>query len=155
VTPAEMVDVAESELLADRVVEVDHGLPQGEDAPITIDEAKVNAPQLEDWIARLDAIVNGITGAANDVGMPIANALLPANFAIASYRASLLPLLGDESEAVLQGGTATMARLPLDFTPEDVLLKVDDPHVAAISAGTLAHKPNSTNHAANTAPRHE
>ncbi|MBB3214430.1 uncharacterized protein with PIN domain [Herbaspirillum sp. Sphag1AN] len=155
VTPAEMVDVAESELLADRVVEVDHGLPQGEDAPITIDEAKVNAPQLEDWIARLDAIVNGITGAANDVGMPIANALLPANFAIASYRASLLPLLGDESEAVLQGGTATMARLPLDFTPEDVLLKVDDPHVAAISAGTLAHKPNSTNQVANTAPRHE
>lgn len=152
VTPAEMVDVAESELLADRVAEVDHGLPLGEDAPITLDQAKVNAPQLDDWIARLDAIVNGIaaTDAHAEKGMPIAQALLPANFAIASYRASLLPLLGDESEAVLQGGTASMARLPLDFTPEDVLLKLDDPHVAAISGGTLAHQPNSTHYAANT-----
>jgi hypothetical protein len=64
--------------------------------------------------------------------------LLPADFAIASYRASLLPLIGDESEAALQGGTATMARLPLKFSPQDEMVKLDDPHVAAVSLATLS-----------------
>ncbi|MGE5622130.1 MAG: hypothetical protein ACM3WS_03115, partial [Bacillota bacterium] len=64
--------------------------------------------------------------------------LLPADFAIASYRASLLPLIGDESEAALQGGTASMARLPLVFAPQDEMIKLADPHVAAMSLATLA-----------------
>jgi hypothetical protein len=131
ITPAEMIDVAEAELLADRLPEQENSLPQGEDAPVAVNEAKLNTQQLDDWIARLDQI------ATAPATMAIQQALLPASFAIASYRASLLPLLGDESEAVLQGGTALMARLPLTFTPQDVLLPVDDPHVAAISAGTL------------------
>ncbi|MDP5008254.1 MAG: hypothetical protein NWQ13_04530, partial [Glaciimonas sp.] len=49
----------------------------------------------------------------------------------------LLALLGDESEAALQGGTATMARLPLVFTTGDGMVKLKDEHVAAISVGTL------------------
>jgi len=136
ITPAEMVDVAESELLLDRVATVESGLPQGEDAPLAVNEAKTNSVQLTDWIARLDQIVAG-----SDQAISIQQAVLPASFAIASYRASLLPLLGDESEAVLQGGTATMARLPLEFTVQDVLIDLDDPHVAAISAGTLTPSP--------------
>jgi hypothetical protein len=132
ITPAEMIDVAEAELLADRLPEQENSLPPGEDAPVAVNQAKQNSQQLDDWIARLDQI------AAAPASMAVQQALLPASFAIASYRASLLPLLGDESEAVLQGGTALMARLPLMFTPQDVLLPVDDPHVAAISAGTLA-----------------
>ena len=39
------------------------------------------------------------------------DSLLPASFAVASYRASMLPLLGDVSEASLQGSTAELARL--------------------------------------------
>jgi len=132
ITPAEMVDVAEAELLQDRVATVASSLPQGEDAPLAINESKGNSAQLDDWISRLDQIVSGIQSAQS-----IQQAVLPASFAIASYRASLLPLLGDESEAVLQGGTATMARLPLEFTTQDELIALDDPHVAAISAGTL------------------
>jgi hypothetical protein len=46
-------------------------------------------------------------------------------------------LLGDESEAALQGGTAAMARLPLVFTPEDALVQVNDGHVAAMSQARL------------------
>ena len=40
------------------------------------------------------------------------------SFAVASYRASLLPLLGDAAEASLQGATAQLARLPITFTPD-------------------------------------
>jgi hypothetical protein len=65
---------------------------------------------------------------------------LPASFAIASYRASLLPLLGDESESALQGGTATMARLPLVFTPGHGMVLLDDQHVSAISIASLSQK---------------
>ena len=133
ITPAEMVDVAEAELLADRIVALEHGLPPGEDAPLTLNQGQRNAPQLDAWIARLDEMVSGVGD-----GLPIRQALLPASFAIASYRASLLPLLGDESEGVLQGGTATMTRLPLEFTPQDVLVAINDGQVAAISAGTLS-----------------
>ena len=71
---------------------------------------------------------------------PVQDTLLPASFAVASYRASLLPLLGDESESVLQGGTATMARLPLVFTPSDGMVTLADPQVAAMSSATLARQ---------------
>jgi hypothetical protein len=75
--------------------------------------------------------------AAGTASAQVHDTLLPAPFAVASYRASMLPLLGDESEAALQGGTATMARLPLEFTPQDDMLQLQDPHVAAISVATL------------------
>lgn len=132
VTPAEMIDVAENELLADRVAAVDASLPTGEDAPVSQSQSVGMPAELGAWLDRLTDIA-----AAPPKSMKIEQALLPASFAIASYRASLLPLLGDESEAVLQGGTATMARLPLEFTPEDRLQKLKDPYVAAISFGAL------------------
>ena len=133
ITPAEMIDVAEAELMSDRVPDVDSSLPTGEDAPITLNETVAHSPELAAWLSRLDDIV-----AAPEQELSVAQAILPANFAIASYRASLLPLLGDESEAVLQGGTATMARMPLEFTPEDAMLPVNDAQIAAISVGTLS-----------------
>jgi hypothetical protein len=57
---------------------------------------------------------------------------------VASYRASLLPLLGDAAEASLQGATAELARLPVQFTSEDEMVEVDDPQVAAMSRATLS-----------------
>jgi hypothetical protein len=50
----------------------------------------------------------------------------------------LLPLLGDASEASLQGATAQLARLPITFTPTDDMVELDDPHVRAISIATLS-----------------
>ncbi|HCY64351.1 MAG TPA: hypothetical protein DHV59_16305 [Oxalobacteraceae bacterium] len=133
ITPSEMIDVAETELLADKHSTPVFALPAGENANVTESQAASTSLELNDWLNRLTSFV--ATGA---VSGPVHDTLLPAPFAVASYRASMLPLLGDESEAALQGGTASMARLPLEFTPQDDMLKLQDPHVAAISVATLA-----------------
>lgn len=132
ITPSEMIDVAETELLADKSRNENFALPEGQSVHITQSEAATMPAELEDWLNRLTDLA-----AAPDAPAKVHETLLPAPFSVASYRASLLPLLGDESEAALQGGTATMARLPLEFTPKDGMVKLKDPHVAAISVATL------------------
>jgi len=134
-TPSEMIDVAETELLADRINAAGSVLPDGEDAPVSHSEAAVTPVELDAWLSRLAAFA-----APALTNTPVQDTLLPASFAVASYRASLLPLLGDESESVLQGGTATMARLPLVFTPSDDMVTLADPQVAAMSSATLARQ---------------
>ncbi len=132
ITPSEMIDVAETELLADKHAAPAFELPAGENAAVTASQTAAISLELNSWLDRLTAVA--ATGEASSL---VHDALLPAPFAVASYRASLLPLLGDESEAALQGGTATMARLPLEFTPQDDMIKLKDPHVAGISVATL------------------
>ena len=132
ITPSEMIDVAETELLSDRNKVENFALPAGENAHISQSEIAAMPVELETWLTRLSSFA-----ASADTPTEAHETLLPAHFAVASYRASLLPLLGDESEAALQGGTATMARLPLEFIPRDGMVKLKDPHVAAISAATL------------------
>jgi len=138
ITPSEMIDVAEAELFADRNSGVDTALPTGEDAHIAESEASTMPAALEAWLTRLSSFA-----ASADASAEVHRTLLPAPFAVASYRASLLPLLGDESEAALQGGTATMARLPLEFTPQDGMVPLKDSQVAAMSRATLAPKPDN------------
>jgi hypothetical protein len=132
ITPSEMIDVAEAELFADRNKPVDSALPAGENAHASQSEASTMPAELDAWLTRLSDF------AAADRSTDVHQTLLPAGFAVASYRASLLPLLGDESEAALQGGTATMARLPLEFVPQDEMLRLKDAEVAAVSRATLA-----------------
>ena len=141
-TPAEMIDVAETELLAERSSVVNSGLPTGQDAPTTISDGPAMQLELDDWLARLSAFANIDTfpsiAEEGPTSVPIQDSLLPASFAVASYRASMLPLLGDTSEASLQGATAQLARLPISFTPTDAMVQLDDPHVAAMSVATLS-----------------
>ncbi len=142
-TPAEMIDVAETELLAERnAVAGPAGLPAGQDAPLTVNDAPAIQAELDDWLARLSDFANlGNFPSFSEHGpktIPIQDSLLPASFAVASYRASLLPLLGDAAEASLQGATAQLARLPVSFHPTDAMLQLNDPHVAAISIATLS-----------------
>lgn len=142
-TPAEMIDVAETELLAERhAAAVAAGLPAGQDAPLTVNETTAIQVELDDWLARLADFANiGNFPSLQEEGpksVPIQDSLLPASFAVASYRASLLPLLGDAAEASLQGATAKLARLPITFEPSDAMVQLDDPHVAAISIATLS-----------------
>ena len=142
-TPAEMIDVAETELLAERSATVGPaGLPEGQDAPLTINDAPAIQVELDDWLARLSDFANlGNFPSFSEEGpktIPIQDSLLPASFAVASYRASMLPLLGDAAEASLQGATAQLARLPVTFNPTDEMVQLDDPHVAAISIATLS-----------------
>ena len=143
VTPAEMIDVAETELLQERhAALVQAGLPAGQDAPLTVNDTAPLQAELDDWLARLADFAHlGNFPSFSEDGpktVPIQDALLPASFAIASYRASMLPLLGDAAEASLQGATAQLARLPVTFTPTDDMVKLNDPHVAAMSIATLS-----------------
>ncbi|HVK94735.1 MAG TPA: hypothetical protein VM571_08405 [Noviherbaspirillum sp.] len=138
ITPSEMIDVAETEIFADRSAPADSALPTGENANVTQSEAATMPVELDNWLTRLSSFAT-----ATEVSTKAHDTLLPASFAVASYRASLLPLLGDESEAALQGGTATMARLPLEFVPKEGMVKLKDPHVAAISVATLSPKPEN------------
>jgi hypothetical protein len=143
ITPAEMIDVAETELLTERnAVLAQAGLPEGQDAPLTVNEAPAMQAELDDWLARLADFANlGNFPSFQEHGpksVPIQDSLLPASFAIASYRASMLPLLGDPDEASLQGATAQLARLPVKFTPTDDMVQLNDPHVAAMSIATLS-----------------
>ena len=143
VTPAEMIDVAETELLSDRQGGVvAEGLPAGQDAPLTVNDAPAIQAELDDWLARLSDFANlGNFPSFLEAGpttVPIQDSLLPASFAVASYRASLLPLLGDASEASLQGATAQLARLPITFRATDEMVQLNDPHVAAMSIATLS-----------------
>jgi hypothetical protein len=137
-TPAEMIDVAETELLSERAAALQGGLPSGEDAPTTVSEAGPLQLELDDLLTRLADFASVAAESAAAAPLPIQHALLPASFAVASYRASMLPLLGDAAEASLQGATAKLARLPLAFTPTDAMLKLNDPHVAAMSIAHLS-----------------
>ena len=151
VTPAEMIDVAETELLAERQAALGQaGLPQGQDAPTTVNDAPAMQLELDDWLARLSDFANlgGFPSFADEgpKSVPIQDSLLPASFAVASYRASMLPLLGDIAEASLQGATAELARLPIRFSASDEMVKLNDPHVAAMSVATLSIVPESPEH---------
>ena len=142
-TPAEMIDVAETELLAERVIVAGpKGLPSGEDAPLTLNDNPAMQAELNDWINKLADFANlGNFPEFSETGprkVQLHESLLPAGFALASYRASLLPLLGDASEASLQGATAELARLPIKFEPTDDMVQLDDPEVAAMSFATLS-----------------
>ncbi|WP_426115470.1 hypothetical protein [Massilia sp. PWRC2] len=141
-TPAEMIDVAETELLSERAAAVGPGgLPAGQDAPLTVNDAPAMQVELDDWLARLSDFANlGNFPSFSDAApssVPVQDSLLPASFAIASYRASLLPLLGDAAEASLQGATAQLARLPIEFAAQDAMVTLSDPHVAAMSVASL------------------
>src|SRR5450830_2073837 len=142
ITPAEMIDVAETELLTERAVTAVGGLPSGTDAPTTINDTPAMAKELDDWLARLSdfATVNNFPSIAAESPrqIPAHESLLPASFAVASYRASLLPLLGDASEASLQGATAELARLPISFNPSDTMVQLADLEVAAMTLASLS-----------------
>ena len=131
ITPSEMIDVAESELLAHRVSAVGGALPEGENAPEIAKDDSDALLELDHWLALLS------NTKPTDKPTPLQEVLLPASFAIASYRASLLPLLGDVNESALQGATASLARLPLEFKSKDKMQKVHAEHVAAMSIASL------------------
>lgn len=133
ITPSEMIDVAETELLSDRKNTAEAALPAGENAHVAQSDANVMPAELSAWLSHLSSFAATVSEPAK-----VHDTLLPADFAVASYRASLLSLIGDESEAALQGGTADMARLPLAFASQDKLVRLKDPHVAAMSLATLS-----------------
>jgi hypothetical protein len=142
-TPAEMIDVAETELMTDRPDNtIANGLPTGQDAPTTVSDGPAMQQELDDWLARLSDFAS-LGKARSQPGqepsaVPVQDSLLPASFAVASYRASLLPLLGDVDEGRLQGATAALARLPMRLTLSDEMVALPDLEVAAMSLASLS-----------------
>lgn len=147
-TPSEMIDVAESELLAARHPHVGAILPAGENAAALLDQGGDRLLELDHWLAALDQLSNQSSATTS---APLHQVLLPASFAIASYRASLLPLLGDSNESALQGATAAMARLPLHFTSKDKMQRINDGQVAAMSVASLERHLDQANPSKQTA----
>ena len=142
ITPAEMIDVAETELMTERANNNGlNGLPAGQDAPTTINDSPAMQKELDDWLSRLSdfAQLNNFPSVAEESPreVKVHEALLPASFALASYRASMLPLLGDEAEASMQGTTADLARLPVRFSPQDEMVQLPDLEIAAMSLAAL------------------
>ncbi len=135
ITPSEMIDVAESELLLTRVSAVGGALPAGENAPEIAKDDSDALLELDHWLGLLS------NASPADKPIPLQEILLPASFAIASYRASLLPLLGDINESALLGATAALARLPLIFHSKDKMQRVSSGHVAAMSIASLGFDP--------------
>ncbi|HEX7643812.1 MAG TPA: hypothetical protein VF472_16525 [Burkholderiaceae bacterium] len=133
ITPAEMVDVAEAELLSPPKPSIADLLPSGQDAPLAQEETSAMMLELDDWLDRLATF----KPAEGETAAPVQHVLLPGSFAVASYRASMLPLLGDPNESALQGATAKLARLPVEFETHDEMTRLDDPHVAAITRAVL------------------
>ncbi|BBB65488.1 hypothetical protein UNDYM_1235 [Undibacterium sp. YM2] len=132
ITPSEMIDVAESELLSHRVSALVGALPAGENAPSIANDDSDALHELDHWLALLTE------ADASEKPISLQDLLLPSNFSIASYRASMLPLLGDANESALQGATGVLARLPLVFNSKDKMQKVHDEHVAAMSIASLS-----------------
>ncbi|MDP3843475.1 MAG: hypothetical protein Q8Q81_12990 [Oxalobacteraceae bacterium] len=142
VTVAEIIDVAEAELLCERTdPEQNPALPQGQDAPSRADEAP-GLGEVDNWLTQVTSSMAAAVDAGSSAA-PIQDVLLPASFAVASYRASLLPLFGEGDESILRGSTAVLAILPFALTLDDGMVALPDAHVAAISVASLACTANS------------
>jgi hypothetical protein len=144
ITPGEMIDVAETELFAERQNQ-NFDLPDGMDTIFQLQDEAAMYTQLDDWLVSLNDVGQRVSGQPLPAGVDVQTVLLPNSFAIASYRASLLPLIGDKEQASLQGPTARLADLPLRFALTDNLVELPDSIVSAVSDAQLQSTIQSTN----------
>jgi len=145
ITPGEMIDVAETELFAERQNQ-NFDLPDGLDTLFQVQDEAVLYTQLDAWLASLRELNEGDAGNPSlPTGVDVQHVLLPNSFAIASYRASLLPLIGDKDQASLQGATARLAALPMHFALTDNLVTVADTEISALSDARLVYASAITN----------
>ena len=126
ITPAEMIDVAETEIFAERLSQ-NFDLPNGLDTAVQLQDQTTITTQLDTWLEALQTIGSDL--AELPVGIDVQQVLLPNSFATASYRASLLPLIGDSEQASLQGATARLSGLPMAFSLVDSMTEITDREV--------------------------
>ncbi|GAB4057239.1 hypothetical protein [Uliginosibacterium sediminicola] len=127
----ELLDRAESVLSEEvRQREADTSLPPAEAAPID------QAGESEDLslLVRLTEKLADIPQAT-----PAHKLVLGGNFGLASYRLSLLSLLGNE-EAQAEGPVADLTQLPYDLMLESHLIEVMEDEVSHISAGEVVRR---------------
>ena len=139
ITPGEMIDVAETEIFAERQNQ-NFALPTGLETLFQVQDEAVLYTQLDAWLASLHEIGQDTNAQGLPEGVEVQNVLLPNSFAIASYRASLLPLIGDKDQSTGQGATARLSDLPMRFSLTDNLVTVQDPEISAMSDAKLICK---------------
>ncbi|MBV8125047.1 MAG: hypothetical protein JOY60_14380 [Burkholderiaceae bacterium] len=141
VSQHELLDTAEAEFERDRPqAEEPAPLPKGQPAP----EGKLAVMELPPDMGTMQVLLQtwadaGVT--END----LAPAVLGHSYARASYRAQLLPLLGDPQAQHLQGATGDMARQPWRVHWSAEQGETDDEFVAWMSRGLLRSVDAPTN----------
>ena len=138
VSQHDLVDVAEGEFERDRPdPQRSTGLPPPA-APVTGTMETLRMPiELEALIDKLAAWSGTPAEQQAIVPRPVRDAVLGGRFAQAAYRLQLLPLLGDAQARTLKGQTGDLARSPWRTVLTPGVDRIDDPHVAALSAGHL------------------
>lgn len=127
VTPMEMVDVAEYELLdRERAKAEATPLPASQDAP---EEAR---PEQERLVAleRFQALLDGIAAP-----LSLAEAVAGGDWRDAAYRLSLLSLLGDRETQGLSDAVGAFAKLPVRVDIEAELEEIGRHGIARMSRG--------------------
>jgi hypothetical protein len=127
----ELLDRAESELSEHvRQMEADTALPPPSEAP------QDEVPPVED-LSLLTRLTERL--AEIDVQVPASRLVVGGNFGHASYRLSLLALLGNE-EAQAEGPVADLTQMPYDLQLEDYLVPVMEDEVSHMSAGGIVRR---------------
>jgi len=130
VTPQEMLDVAEYELLErERQKAAASTLPPPQEAPST---QRIEGERLE----LLREFLGTLQGIAEET--PLADAVVGGDFGRAAYRLSLLTLVGDGQSEAFAGPVAELARVPLTLTLSDERRSVGRDEVGELSEGMLA-----------------
>jgi len=127
----ELLDRAESTLSEQvRQMEADTALPPPTEVPT--DET----PPQEDLslLVKLTERLSGIPAEA-----PVQKLVLGGGFGPASYRLSLLSLLGNE-EAQAEGPVADLTQMPYDLQLEDHQITVMEDEISHISAGNVVFR---------------
>ena len=130
----ELLDRAESALSEEvRQMEADSTLPTAEQTP------ENEQPPSEDLglLIRLTDKLAGIPTA-----IPASKLITGGGFGPASYRLSLLSLLGNE-EAQAEGPVADLTQMPYDLMLEDTLVEVMEDEVSYMSAGNVVRRDTS------------
>ena len=123
VTPAEMIDVAESELLAVRAEATANLLPSGQDAPLTLEEESPMMLELDDWLDRLSSFTpaghadQADPGAANLAAGQFCGCLVPRVAAAAVGRCQRIQFAGRHCEAGAPAYPVPLQR------PDDALVR--------------------------------
>ncbi|MDN3920163.1 hypothetical protein QWJ38_07705 [Pelomonas sp. PFR6] len=129
----ELLDTAEAEFERDRPKPKEaEALPEGRSAP----EGELAVMSLPPEMDLMQALLARWT-AAGEIEQDLAPAVLGGSYARASYRAQLLPLLGDPQAQHLNGATGDMARQPWRVHWSAEQGEVDDEYIAWMSRGVL------------------
>jgi len=139
--PIHPIFVAQHELLDSTEAEFERDRPAPKEAE-ALPSAKAAAPgelavmSLPPEMGVMQALLARWTE-AGEIEQDLAPAVLGGSYARASYRAQLLPLLGDAQAQHLSGATGDMARQPWRVRWSAEQGEVDDEHIAWMSKGVL------------------